>query len=146
MVARTFGNLKVRPKLMVLHNLFFLVLSCAAYFTLIPLFEKQVSVARDREVQILERAAAAVGKPVNLTLPERSYELELLRAKMTLFLVLGCLYVLAVLLLELVIMPEYVYSPLRRMLEKEGGSRREGPPLRLGLSSLSYHRFTLRAS
>jgi hypothetical protein len=29
------------------------------------------------------------------------------------------------------------------MLGKEGGSRREGPPLRLGLSSLSYHRFTL---
>ena len=36
-----FGNLKVRPKLMVLHNLFFLVLACAAYFSLIPLFEKQ---------------------------------------------------------------------------------------------------------
>jgi signal transduction histidine kinase len=122
-VARTFGNLKVRPKLMVLHNLFFLVLACAAYFTLIPLFEKQVTVARDREEQVLERAAAAVGKPVNLTLPERSYEQELRRAKATLFLVLGCIYVLAVLLLELVIMPEYVYSPLRRMLEADAATQ-----------------------
>jgi hypothetical protein len=42
-IARTFGDLKVRPKLMVLHNLFFLVLTCAAYFSLIPLFEKLVS-------------------------------------------------------------------------------------------------------
>ncbi len=122
-VARTFGNLKVRPKLMVLHNLFFLVLTCAAYFTLIPLFEKQVTVARDREVQILERAAAVVGKPVNLTLPERSYEQELRRAKLTLFLVLGSIYVLAVLLLEAVIMPEYVYSPLRRMLAADAATQ-----------------------
>jgi two-component system NtrC family sensor kinase len=122
-VARTFGNLKVRPKLMVLHNLFFLVLTCSAYFTLIPLFEQQVTVARDREVQILERAAAAAGKPVNLTLPERSYEQELRRAKVTLFLVLGSIYVLAVLLLELVIMPEYVYSPLRRMLEADAATQ-----------------------
>ena len=122
-VARTFGNLKVRPKLMVLHNLFFLVLTCAAYFTLIPLFEKQVTVAHDREVQILEQAAAVSGRPVNLALPERSYEQELRRAKLTLFLVLGSIYVLAVLLLELVIMPEYVYSPLRRMLEADAATQ-----------------------
>ena len=47
---------------MVLHNLFFLVLTCAAYFTLIPLFEKQVADAQAREVQILEQAAAAGGR------------------------------------------------------------------------------------
>jgi two-component system NtrC family sensor kinase len=122
-VARTFGNLKVRPKLMVLHNLFFLVLTCAAYFTLIPLFEQQVTVAHDREVQILEQAAAVSGRPVNLALPERSYEQELRRAKLTLFLVLGSIYVLAVLLLEAVIMPEYVYSPLRRMLEADAATQ-----------------------
>ena len=39
-VGRAFGNLKVRPKLMVLHNLFFLVLTTAAYFSLIPLYEQ----------------------------------------------------------------------------------------------------------
>jgi signal transduction histidine kinase len=37
--------------------------------------------------------------------------------------VLGCIYVLAVLLLELVIMPEYVYSPLRRMLEADAATQ-----------------------
>ncbi|HEY1757246.1 MAG TPA: ATP-binding protein [Bryobacteraceae bacterium] len=121
-VARTFGNLKVRPKLMVLHNLFFLVLACAAYFTLIPLFEKQVTVAHDREVQILEQAGAA-GGAINSTLPEETYEQELRRAKVTLFLVLGSIYILAVLLLEVVIMPEYVYSPLRRMLEADAATQ-----------------------
>jgi two-component system NtrC family sensor kinase len=113
---------------MVLHNLFFLVLTCAAYFTLIPLFEQQVTVAHDREVQILEQAAAAGGGPshietIRLTVPERSYEQELRRAKLTLFLVLGSIYVLAVLLLEVVIMPEYVYSPLRRMLEADAATQ-----------------------
>jgi two-component system NtrC family sensor kinase len=121
-VARTFGNLKVRPKLMVLHNLFFLVLSCAAYFTLIPLFEKQVTVAHDREVQILEQAGAA-GGAISSILPQKTYEQELRRAKLTLFLVLGSIYVLAVLLLEAVIMPEYVYSPLRRMLEADAATQ-----------------------
>src|SRR5262249_6309481 len=80
--------------LMVLHNLFFLVLASAAYFTLIPLFEQQVSDAPD--------AAALVA-----------------RARVTLFIVLGIVYVLAVLLLEAFIMPRYVYRPLSRMLEAD---------------------------
>src|SRR5579863_2977887 len=110
---------------MVLHNLFFLVLTCAAYFTLIPLFEQQVTVAHDREVQILEQAAGGPGhlETIRLSVPERSYEQELRRAKLTLFLVLGSIYVLAVLLLEVVIMPEYVYSPLRRMLEADAATQ-----------------------
>src|SRR5712692_58535 len=83
---------------MVLHNLFFLVLTCAAYFTLIPLFEQQVSDAPD--------AAALVA-----------------RARITLFIVLGIVYVLAVLLLEAFIMPRYVYRPLRRMLEADQATR-----------------------
>ena len=44
-----FGNLKVRPKLMVLHNLFFLVLAGATYFALIPLFEDLASQTRVHE-------------------------------------------------------------------------------------------------
>lgn len=122
-IARFFGDLKVRPKLMVLHNLFFLVLTCAAYFTLIPLFEKQVANAQAREVQILERARQAGRGQVAVALPGRSYEEAVERAKLTLFLVLGSIYVLAVLLLESAIMPLYVYRPLRRMLDADAATQ-----------------------
>src|ERR1700687_236854 len=83
-LARTFGNLKVRPKLMVLHNLFFLVLTCAAYFTLIPLFEKEVANGQAREVQILEQAERAGLKASQITgeLPRRSYEQAVSLAKL----------------------------------------------------------------
>src|SRR6476646_2831387 len=77
-LARTFGNLKVRQKLMVLHNLFFLVLTCAAYFSLIPLFERQVAEARGREAAVLEHNPAV----------EQAYQDAISRAKITLFLVL----------------------------------------------------------
>ena len=126
-VARIFGDLKVRPKLMVLHNLFFLVLACAAYFTLIPLFEKQLANAHEREMQIRERVAlqteTAGGDAINLSLPEHTYDQELRRAKLTLFLVLGSIYILAVLLLESVIMPEYVYQPLQKMLDADAATQ-----------------------
>jgi signal transduction histidine kinase len=69
------------------------VLTCAAYFSLIPLFEQQADPA------------------------------ELARAKATLFLVLGSIYIAAVLLLEVVIMPLYVYRPLSRMLEADTATR-----------------------
>jgi signal transduction histidine kinase len=112
-LARTFGNLKVRLKLIVLHNLFFLVLTCAAYFSLIPLFEKQVADARGREAAILEQTPEM----------ERAYQDAISRAKLTLFLVLGSIYVAAVVLLESAIMPLYVYRPLRRMLEADTATR-----------------------
>ena len=54
-IARTFGDLKVRPKLMVLHNLFFLILAAAAYFALDPLFNRQVYDARARELSLVRR-------------------------------------------------------------------------------------------
>ena len=80
-VARLFGDLKVRPKLMVLHNLFFAILILGVYFALYPY------------------------------LPDR--------AKANLFIVLGSIYVLAVLALETTIMPLYVYRPLRLMLSAD---------------------------
>jgi signal transduction histidine kinase len=115
-LTKTFGNLKVRPKLMVLHNLFFLVLTCAAYFSLIPLFEKLVADARGREVSILQQVPHTGGE---IKISQQSYTSAVARAKLTLFLVLGSIYVLAVLLLESAIMPLYVYRPLRRMLEAD---------------------------
>ncbi len=117
---RLFGNLKVRPKLMVLHNLFFLVLTCAAYFSLIPLFEKQVADAQAREITILQQNPAS-GQ--DLSAHQESYAEAVARARLTLFLVLGSIYVLAVVVLESAIMPLYVYRPLRRMLEADAATQ-----------------------
>ena len=80
-IAKLFGDLKVRPKLMVLHNVFFAILAVCVYFALLPY----------------------------LPAP----------AKTNLFIVLGAIYVLAVLVLETTIMPLYVYRPLRLMLNAD---------------------------
>ena len=80
-VGKLFGNLKVRPKLMVLHNLFFLVLAGSVYLVLYP--------------DLGPRAAT------------------------NLVIILAVIYVLAVLLLEVAIMPLYVYGPLRQMLDAD---------------------------
>ncbi len=80
--VRLFGDLKVRPKLMVLHNLFFLVLTCAVYFSIIPLFEKQVADAQARELTILHQTQAP-GQDLNA--PNKLYAEAAARAKLTLF-------------------------------------------------------------
>ncbi|MDX2150951.1 MAG: HAMP domain-containing sensor histidine kinase [Bryobacteraceae bacterium] len=173
-LSRAFGDLKIRPKLMVLHNLFFLVLSCAIYFSLIPIIENRVAEAREREVSLITQVFGAEGPMANLPgrevyefaqgtpaelgmprevmewlernpgrtwhesssdylyrkelgagvykrlrLPRESYNQLISRAKWTLFVVLGLTYLLAVLLLELIIMPQYVYRPIRLMLEAD---------------------------
>lgn len=121
-VGRLFGNLKVRPKLMVLHNLFFLVLTTTAYFTLIPLYEQLVT---DTGVHQVVGEHPGAGAQV----VRQSQRSALTQAKVRLFLVLGIIYLLAVLLLESVIMPWYVYDPLRRMLQADAATQagdREG--------------------
>jgi len=121
-VGKVFGNLKVRPKLMVLHNLFFLVLTTTAYFTLIPLYEQLVTDTGAHQV--------IVGHPgANAQAARQSQRSALTQARVRLFLVLGILYMLAVILLESVIMPRYVYRPLRRMLSADSATQagdREG--------------------
>ncbi len=174
LVTRAFGNLKIRPKLMVLHNLFFLVLAFAAYFSLIPLFQKQVADARMRELELVRqvfssgvpvsqlkgletyefRSGAAddlqIPRPVRLWLDANpgeiwweaknpytfrrdpnsgayyrlkadfgNYDNVVERAQLTLFIVLGVIYVLAVIFLERRIMPSYVYGPIRLFLEAD---------------------------
>jgi two-component system NtrC family sensor kinase len=52
-------------------------------------------------------------------LPYAFYREVVHRARLTLFVVLGVIYVLAILLLELDIMPVYVYRPLRLMLDAD---------------------------
>ncbi len=94
-VGRVFDDLKVRPKLVVLHNLFFAVLAAAVYFSVVPHLERSLA---DSEA--------------------------IRHAKWTLFAVLGAVYVFAVLMLELVIMPRYAYRPLRLMLEADEATQR----------------------
>jgi len=121
-VGRVFGNLKVRPKLMVLHNLFFLVLTTTAYFTLIPLYEQLVTDTGVHQIAAEHPGAGAQAA-------RQSQRSALTQAKVRLFLVLGIIYLLAVLLLESVIMPLYVYDPLRRMLRADSATQagdREG--------------------
>ena len=108
---------------MVLHNLFFLVLTTAAYFSLIPLYEQLVTDTRSREV-VLERNPSATAQA---TLS--SQQSALTQARVRLFLVLGIIYLLAVVVLESAIMPWYVYRPLRRMLAADSATQagdREG--------------------
>ncbi len=171
---KLFGDLKVRPKLMVLHNVFFLILAAAAYFTLIPLFERQVADARNREIGLIRqvfssdlplsrlsglevydylegpaetlglredvrswldqhpdqvwsghdsryiyRKVAKTGMYRRLKIAQTFYNDVVQRAELALFLVLGTIYMLAVLMLETLIMPLYVYRPLRLMLDAD---------------------------
>jgi signal transduction histidine kinase len=178
-IWRRFGDLRVRPKLIVLHNLFFLVLSTAVYFTVIPAMEQRVANAKALEIRLIGeifsgtrppsllqhletydyregsaqrlqipsevkqwldahpgevwldqqqsdfmyRKDAETGLYRRITLPNLLYDDVVNRAKITLFLVLGTIYVLAVLLLELMIMPRYVYQPLRLMLDADEATR-----------------------
>jgi len=109
---------------MVLHNLFFLVLTTAAYFSLIPLYEQLATDTRAHQVTVSGRIPSAAAQA---TL--RSQQSALNEARVRLFLVLGIIYLLAVVVLESAIMPWYVYRPLRRMLAADSATQagdREG--------------------
>ena len=173
-LAGLFGNLKVRPKFMVLHNLFFVLLTATIYFSLIPFIEQRINAARAREGAILMRAfrqdrvppeyRPVSGSAQELRLPAEAqgflkdyplaayrhqldareflfrrlpeadryqrvefpsdvYDSFTRRVRLTLFLVLGVIYVLSVLALEFVIMPRYVYSRIRMMLDADQAVR-----------------------
>ncbi|HUQ91829.1 MAG TPA: ATP-binding protein [Bryobacteraceae bacterium] len=174
-LGRLFGDLKVRPKLIVLHNIFFLILTCATYFSLIPLFEDRVGSAQIRENSLLvqifsddrplpklrgteiyafqEGDAASLQIPDAIRewlvanagliwrdpsqsefayrmvpatrvfrrvhMPDATYAEMVERAQRTLFIVLGAIYILAVVSLEFLIMPQYVYRPIQMMLRAD---------------------------
>ena len=179
-LGRTFGNLRVRPKLIVLHNLFFLVLTGAVYFLLIPRIEDRTARDLERETALLREifaqggprtpagepdfyeqsqgtaAALAIPPPVlawlddnpgsvweqpeasdflyrkdpapglysRLTIPPDVYDRLVSQARNDLFLILGAVYLLSVVALELIIMPRYVYRPIRLTLEADEASQR----------------------
>ena len=180
-LPRLFGDLRVRPKFMVLHNVFFLILTFAIYFSLVPVVQERVTAAKNREFAIASKALEenrlgpnmgypyAEGNATQLELPSEAlaflrdnpgqiyrhrtehseilyatgatgyrradiptdfYDVILSRLRWTLAAILAAVYVLAVLMLELVIMPRYVYSRINLMLSadravREGDRRHE---------------------
>ena len=175
---RGFRDLKVRPKLIVLHNLFFLILASAVYFSLVPWFEQRVHQAKTIEISLITELFAGDRAPLllpqiasyqykegsaqtlqvppevaewldshpgevwqgqsdylyrkdrktalyrRITLPNLLYDEVVEQAKITLFAALGIVYILAVLALELFIMPRYVYRPIHLMLDADEATRR----------------------
>jgi signal transduction histidine kinase len=155
-LGEVFRNLRVRPKLIVLHNLFFLVLTSAVYLSLIPYFEQRILDATE-VVDFREGTAAELMMPAEVVrwldshpsrtwgdprrepflyrkspereryrrigVPQGFYDDAISRARWNLFAVLGAIYVMAVLLLEIVIMPAYVYHPIRCMLDADRATR-----------------------
>lgn len=173
-LPRIFGDLRVRPKFMVLHNIFFLVLTLGIYFSLVPVVQERVTAAKNREFAIASRALEEnrlgpnmgypyqEGEAEQLALPpealaflrdnpgrvyrhrtERSeilyaagtagfrradiptefYDAILSRLRWTLAAILLGVYALSVLVLELLIMPRYVYSRINLMLSADKAVR-----------------------
>ncbi len=179
--SRGFGDLKVRPKLVLLHNVFFLVLAVSVYVSVIPAFEHKIADARQRELRMVTQIFSAElpmqdnsepsgleiynyreGSPGELglsaagreflaarpngtwqegseslfrlgkkpgeyrrvRLPRSYYEDAVRQARLSLFLVLGTVYFLTIIALEFVIMPQYVYGPLRQMLSADEATQR----------------------
>jgi signal transduction histidine kinase len=57
--SHAFRALKVRPKLVVLHNLFFLVLTVSVYLSVIPVFSENIANARNRELHMVSQIFSA---------------------------------------------------------------------------------------
>jgi signal transduction histidine kinase len=174
-VLRVFSGWKVRKKLALLHNLFFIVLSISVYLSVIPLFSQHLESARRRELLMLRqiftaelplrpaleskelalynlregsaselelsaegrqflltnpaatwqensslfRNSKAAGSYRRVTLSSVFYNSALRQARISLFVVLGTLYLLTIVVMELFIMPQYVYHPLSLMLKAD---------------------------
>jgi C4-dicarboxylate-specific signal transduction histidine kinase len=175
-LVRIFGGLKVRQKLALLHNVFFLVLAVSVYLSVIPLFSQHIEAARERELGMvaqifsadlpmhptqesrelglydfgegsaeelhlsaegraflkghpkdtwqegegtLFRTGARPGQFRRVALSPTFYEAALKQARISLFVVLGTIYGLSIVILEFMIMPQYVYQPLSLMLKAD---------------------------
>jgi signal transduction histidine kinase len=60
-----------------------------------------------------------------VTLPSELYNVALRRARLSLFAALGTIYVLSIIVLEFLIMPQYVYQPLTLMLNADSATQRD---------------------
>ena len=181
-LGRAFGGLKVRPKLVLLHNLFFFLLAVSVYLSVIPVFSSHIASARQRELELakqifganlpLNKNGAQAGLDIyqfqegtwtqlgisqqgqqyltahptqvwqqgpytlfrigehpgsfqRIRLSPEFYEKALWQARISLFVVLGIVYVLAVIVMEFFIMPQYVYQPLQLMLDADEATQQD---------------------
>lgn len=146
---RKFGGLKVRHKLALLHNVFFFVLAVSVYLSVIPLFStnigfvegsaKLVGLPAEGQQYLKEhpdatwpeasgaliRNAGAAGVYRRISVPREFDNRALGQARMGLFLVLGTIYLLSIVVLEFIIMPQYVYQPLTLMLNADEATRQD---------------------
>ncbi|HEY3937107.1 MAG TPA: HAMP domain-containing sensor histidine kinase [Bryobacteraceae bacterium] len=145
---RVFGGLKVRQKLALLHNFFFFVLAVSVYLSVIPLFSRHIeagvydfeqgsasqtglspegeSYLKDHPGRtwqqgqdMLFRSGKTPGLYRRVSLAHDFYDSALSEARISLFVVLGTIYLLSIVVLEFVIMPQYVYQPLTLMLKAD---------------------------
>jgi C4-dicarboxylate-specific signal transduction histidine kinase len=174
-----FGDLRVRHKMMVLNNLFFILLTASVYFTLAPFVANRLQQAQARETSLIRDSfrhmtpehredllrdydlrtgtADDFGLPAGalshfrrepstiwrlspssvnvykgipdserfyrITLPASFYSEALLSAKKAVLSVLAVISILAVLFLELAILPGFVYRPIHRLLDADAASQ-----------------------
>jgi len=78
-----------------------------------------------RDADTLFRNGTAPGQYRRVTLPAAFYATALRRARISLFVVLGTIYVLTIVVLEFLILPQYVYQPLKLMLDADSATRHE---------------------
>ncbi|HZS55703.1 MAG TPA: HAMP domain-containing sensor histidine kinase [Bryobacteraceae bacterium] len=73
----------------------------------------------------LYRNAKRPGIYRRVTLPTEFYDTALRRARFSLFAALGTIYILSIVVLEFIIMPQYVYQPLTLMLNADSATQRD---------------------
>ena len=146
---RKFGALKVRHKLALLHNVFFFVLAVSVYLSVIPLFSSD-SASREGPANVvglplegqqflqqhpeatwpaadgsLIRNTGSPGVYRRISVPPEFDSHALRQARTGLFVVLGTIYLLSIVVLEFIIMPQYVYQPLTLMLKADEATQRD---------------------
>jgi signal transduction histidine kinase len=151
---RVFGGLKVRQKLALLHNVFFFVLAVSVYLSVIPLFSShieagvydfeqgsaaQTGISSEGENYLREhpghtwqqspdtlfRAGKTADVYRRVSLSHEFYDTALRQARIRLFVVLGTIYLLSIVVLEFIIMPQYVYQPLTLMLKADEATQQD---------------------
>lgn len=176
-LEKRIGDLRIRLKLMVFHNVFFSVLAITIYLSVIPVLENRLSDAYQREAQMLravlgaqpemlrgsssdyeydQGSAAQLGMPEDIQawvdthpgdvwfnpdksaylyhkdrsgdlyrrvkLPQEQYRQLINDARWALTIVLIATYLLGVLILEFLVLPVFVYRPIRQLLDADSAA------------------------